>query len=160
MHLDIQAMFADQFDLSTLALATATTAPSSIPLGLPGTPPSAFQGPIGGPVIHDIGRGRRIPLFVQITSAVTSAGAATVQCDLVTADDGPLTVNKTVILSSAPIAKAALVAGYRFRMGVVPKGITQAFMGVQFTVGTAVATAGKVTAALALDDNDHADILG
>jgi hypothetical protein len=155
---DMNTIFADQFDLTTLVAGTPNTLTSSLPLGLPGTPPNAFQGPIGGPVIHDIGRGRRIPIFAQITATVLTT--ASITCDLITADDFTMTTNKTVILSTGAVAVAKLVTGYRFRLGVVPKGISQAFLGMQLTATTAAPTAGKFTGALRLDDNDHADILG
>lgn len=127
-----------------------------------GTPAAVGPGgAIGGTLLHDIGRGtgRRINLHVQITTAAVGA-TATLDAKFVCADDAALTTNLTILLTSTPIAVATLVAGYRFRFGSIPGVIPRRFLGMQYVVATANFTAGAMYAALCLDSEDHADILG
>jgi len=98
--------------------------------------------PAHDPGLADMG------LDVRVDAAVTSAGAATVQAQVITADDQALTTNVTIIQQTDAIAKATLVAGYRFKLGRLPPGMSQRFLGVQYNVGTAALTAGKVSASL------------
>lgn len=118
------------------------------------------QGAIGGPLLHDLGRGIRLKLYVQIVTAVTSAGAASVSADFICADDATLVTNQTNLLQSGGIAKATLVVGYRFRHGHTPGVVPRRFVGMLYTIITNTLTAGKVTAGLMLDVDDHADVLG
>lgn len=117
-------------------------------------------GTIGGPLMHDIGRGVRLKLFVQIVVAVTSAGAAGVEADFICGDEATLVTNQTILLQSPSIAKATLVVGYRFRHGSTPGVVPRRFVGMLYTIATNTLTAGKVTAGLMLDVDDHADVLG
>lgn len=117
-------------------------------------------GAIGGPLLHDFGRGRRLNFNAQITTAVTSAGAAAVQVNFVSADDGPLATNLTVLLQSAAIGKAALLPGYRFRHGSTPGVISQRFVGAQVIISVAALTSGAYSADMTTDTDDHADVLG
>lgn len=113
-------------------------------LGAAGTPPAAFQAV--GNIVHDVGRGRHMEAYAQIVETVTSGGAITIQCALVMADNAALSSNLTVLSETPAIALATLVAGYQFRLGSVPQGITKQYLGFRYTTATAVATAGKVTA--------------
>lgn len=124
-------------------------------------------GTIGGPLLHDYGRGRRLLVYAQIVLAVTSAGAATLECDIVSDTNVDLgsggydpIVPASVLVRSAAIPKAALVAGYRFRHGSTPGLIPNRYLGVMWIIGGATITAGKVTSGLMLDVDDHADVLG
>ncbi|MBS2025211.1 MAG: hypothetical protein JST92_22655, partial [Deltaproteobacteria bacterium] len=92
-----------------------------------------------------------IAVDVRIDTTVTSAGAATVQLQLVTADDQGLTTNLTVIQQTDAIAKAALVKGYRFLLGKLPPGLARRFLGVRYVIGTAALTAGTASASLVLN---------
>lgn len=117
-------------------------------------------GPIGGPLIHDLGRGRRLNFDARIHVAVTSAGAATVQVNFICADDAALTANVQALLASEVVAKATLVIGYRYRHGHTPGVIPRRFVGAQVVIGTAALTAGTYSSGLMLDQEDHADVLG
>lgn len=105
-------------------------------------------GQLGGP--HDLGMGRTVEVLCKIKDAVDSAGgAATVQAQLVMADEETLTTNRTVLGTSAAIAEAVLVAGYEFRCpATIPPGTTRNFIGVEFTTAGEAVTAGSVTATL------------
>lgn len=143
----------NSFDTAGGATGT-TTAGAGVPAAVgPG-------GVIGGPLLHDFGRGRRLNFNAQITTTVTSAGAATIEIDFVSADDAALATNKTVLLQSPAIAKAALVVGYHFRHGHVPGIIPQRFIGAGVVIGTAALTAGAYSSDISTDTEDHADIFG
>lgn len=104
---------------------------------------------LGNSVISDIGRGIPIEILVQVLTAITSGGSATVQAQLVMADDGPLTSNLVVLQETAAIAVASLVSGYQFRLGgMVPPGISKRYLGVRYVIAVATTTAGTVSATL------------
>lgn len=89
-------------------------------------------------------------LVIQVTTAVTSAGSATVSFSLASdsaaaiATDGSATVHAT----SAVIAKATLVAGYTVMVVELPKGTYERYVGVLQTTAVAALTAGAVNAFL------------
>lgn len=116
---------------------------NSIDRGVTGTVP----GGLVGPLVDDQGMSAELDLLVQIITTVTSGGAATIQFQLVMADDAALTTNLVVLQSTDVIALATMVAGYQFRLGV-PVGITKRFWGVQYIIGTAAVTAGAFTASV------------
>jgi hypothetical protein len=126
------------------AVVGALLSDLSYDLGVAGTPPAAFQAV--GSIFHDVGRGNDLQAFAQIVESVTSGGAFTCQCALVMADDAALGTNLTVLSETPAIGKATLVAGYQFRLGNVPQGISRRFLGFRYTTAVAVATAGKVMA--------------
>lgn len=145
--------------VSTTAQAV-TTAGAGVPNAAANWGASVGGGPIGGPLLHDFGRGRSLLFTAQITTSVTSAGAATVQVNFVQADDGPLATNLAVDIFSGVIAKAVLVSGYRFLHKRTPGKISQRYIGAQVVIGTAALTAGAYSADLCLDIDDHADVYG
>lgn len=145
MLIDKETLLSDSQDLAQVAGTYVST--NSIDLGTAGTPPAGFQARGSPP--HDVGRARKAQLLIQVDEAFTSAGAATLVVDVIMSANADLS-SPTILESSQAIAKATLVAGYQFRLGV-PVGITARYLGVQYTVGTATTTAGKVTAALLLD---------
>jgi hypothetical protein len=99
---------------------------------------------------RDVGEGETLYLVIQVDTAVTSAGAATVDFELVSdaaaaiATDGSATVHA----STGAIGKADLTAGYQ-RAIALPQGSTyERYVGVISNVATAALTAGKVNAFL------------
>lgn len=91
-----------------------------------------------------------IDLFITVDTAVTSAGSATVEFQLVSdaqaaiATDGSATVH----YKSAAVPKATLVAGYNVVNVKLPKGQYERYLGILQNVGTAALTAGKINAGL------------
>ena len=102
-----------------------------------------------GAASRDVGEGETLYLVVQVDTAVTSAGSATVDFELVSdaaaaiATDGSATVHA----STGAIGKADLTAGYQ-RAIALPQGTYERYLGVISNVGTAALTAGKVNAFL------------
>lgn len=151
------------YDTAGGAVSTAAQGVTTAGAGIPNAATSfgaSGGGPIGGPLLHDFGRGRSLLFIAQITTAVTSAGAATVQVNFIQADDAALATNAVATLFSGVIPKATLVAGYRFLHKRTPGKISQRWIGAQVVIGTAALTAGAYSADLALDIDDHADVYG
>lgn len=91
-----------------------------------------------------------IELFITVDTAVTSAGAATVEFQLVSDAQAAIAVDgsATVHYKSAAVPKATLVAGYNVVAVKLPKGQYERYLGVLQNVGTAALTAGKINAGL------------
>ncbi len=109
--------------------------------------------------VIDLGVGRDIgqwgvPLYlvVQVTTAVTSAGAATVTFELVSDAAAAIATDGSASLhyASAAIGKATLVAGYEAVKVPVPmeNPAYERYLGVITNIGTAALTAGAVNAFL------------
>jgi hypothetical protein len=118
-------------------------------------PLAAYAPQAGGAPIQDQARGNLVEIVCQVTTQFTAAGAATLQVQLITADDLALTTNVTTLQETAAIGKATLVPGYRFRIGcALPPGATQRFLGLNYIVATGPMTAGNIVAFLAIDSQD------
>lgn len=91
-----------------------------------------------------------ITFYVNVDTAITSAGNATVEFQLVSdaqaaiATDGSASVH----FKSAAVPKASLVAGFTAVNVQLPKGQYERYLGVIANVGTAAASAGKINAGL------------
>lgn len=132
MILDERNEFADATALSTAATGLALVG-DVIDLGTDG--------------INEV---EGLDLFITVDTAVTSAGSATVEFQLVSdaqaaiATDGSATVH----YKSAAVPKATLVAGYNVVNVKLPKGQYGRYLGILQNVGTAALTAGKINAGL------------
>jgi hypothetical protein len=148
MMLDAQNLLSDAQNLAQAAGTYLST--NAIDLWGQASIPVVPQtiGQAQGPVIKDIGRGLPPEILTQITTTFTSGGAATLQVQLVMADDAALSTNLVVLQETLALALATLVAGYQFRLAV-PPGITKRYLGVRYIIGTAAMTAGNVTAGIA-----------
>lgn len=106
-----------------------------------------------GSTTRDIGTGEDLFLVVQVDTAVTSAGAATVSFELVSDAQAAIAVDgsATTHFASAAIPKATLVAGYTAVAVKLPPGDYERYVGIIANVGTAALTAGKVNAFLTPD---------
>lgn len=107
-----------------------------------------------GAAHRDIGNGEDVYLVIQVDTAVTSAGAATVEFDLVSDSTTTIAVDgsATVHWRSAAIPKATLVAGYTMVVELPNEAPTyERYLAVQQNVGTAALTAGKINAFLVKD---------
>lgn len=161
MIMDILALFNDQTSIAAYTVAGSPYRSASYDTGVAGTPPAGVIGQLGGPLLHDLGRGRPLFLDVQITTAVTSGGAASLEADFTSADTADLqTTNPTVILAGPAVPKATLVAGYRYPFKTVPAKIARRYCGISWTVTTNDLTGGKVTSGMLFNADDHADMLG
>lgn len=147
MMLDVETLFSDDQDLAQDAGTYDST--NAILQKTGGTIPG-----LGGTAKDDIGDGGQAKVLCQITETFTSAGAATLAVSLVYADDAALDTNVVTVQSTGTIALASLVAGYEFAVGgTIPRGRIPAgkYLGLNYVIGTATTTAGKVTAGLVID---------
>ncbi len=137
MILDERNEFADATALSTAATGLALVG-DVIDLGTDG--------------VNDVDN---MYLVVQVDTAVTSAGSATVEFQLASDAQAAIAVDgsATVHFKSAAIAKATLVAGYQVCAVALPKGTYERYLGILQNVGTAALTAGKINAFLTNDPN-------
>ena len=135
-----------------MALTDIYSTPSlQAALSTGGTGTSIFGTAIDLTNRRDIGEGEDLYTVIHITTAVTSGGSATLAFNFVTADDSALTTNVTILYTTPAIAKATLIAGYRYPIIEVPKGVLyQRYCGFQQVIGTAALTAGKATCAFVL----------
>lgn len=101
----------------------------------------------------EIGTGEDLYVVIQVDTAVTSAGSATVSFEVASdaqaaiATDGSATVH----VATAAIPKATLVAGYNALIVKLPVGAYERYLGILQNVGTAALTAGKINAFLTKD---------
>lgn len=108
---------------------------------------------LGAEAPEGFGEGEQMYLCIQVTTAVTSAGAATVQFQLVSDAQAAIAADgsETLHAQSDAIPKATLVAGYMVVLPVPQTPDYERYLGVQTNVGTAALTAGAVNAFLTLD---------
>ena len=108
-----------------------------------------------GATPHDLGNGKGVYLVIQVTTAVTSGGSATVAFQLVSDAQSPLAADgsETLHFATAAIPKATLVAGYELVIPVPLEGSNtyERYLGLQQSVGTAALTAGAINAFLTFD---------
>lgn len=138
--LDVQNLFSDKQALAQAAGSYLST--NTIDLGAPGTDINGNTAP------SDPGQSR-VGIFARVTEAFTSAGAATVQAQLVSADDAALGTNLTVLQQTDVIPKATLVVGYKFEFSTLP-AVKQRYLGMRYVIGTATTTAGKISSGVVI----------
>lgn len=99
-------------------------------------------------ITHDIGKGYPVELLIQITEDFASGGAATLDVSLET-DDNEAFSSATTVVASQQFALASLTAGTHLLVQHVPYGCEQ-YIRINYTIGTATTTAGKVTAGIVM----------
>jgi len=100
-----------------------------------------------GAALRDIAQLENLWLVGFVGTALTSAGASTLTVDLVGDDNASLSSPTTLVNLMPSTAKATLVAGYRMFALKLPIGkITERYLGLNWTVGTANFTGGTVKA--------------
>lgn len=97
-------------------------------------------------IARDLGRGHPMRVRAQVTTTFTSGGAGTLNIQFVESAAAALT-SPNVLLQTGALALATLVAGYIALDAVLPRTSLQ-YLGFIYDNGTAVFTAGKVTAGL------------
>jgi hypothetical protein len=142
MIMDLELLFADGTWAPT---ATGVNISPNVldvsPLGTPIGPGSAAN--LG----RDLGQGEPLWFVVTVKVAVTSSAAAEVNFNLRSAANAALTTTPIDLVSSGPIAKATLVAGYTF-MVMLPSfavGTTgwQRYVGANANITTTALTGGQ-----------------
>ncbi len=99
-------------------------------------------------VARDIGKGTPIPFEVQVTEDFATLTSLTVALQV---DDNASFSSAKTVISSAAIAAADLVAGYKFNIGeYVPRGTDERYARLYYTVAGSNATAGAITAGVSM----------
>lgn len=126
---DAQAVTATAFSTNVLDLRNQST-PTLVDESLNGSPEPLW-------------------LVVQVGTAFTAAGAATMQIDLMSDSTADLATSPTTHLTVSAIAVATLIAGYQALATYLPGGTTyERYLGVKYTIATGPMTAGTITAFL------------
>lgn len=97
-----------------------------------------------------IGDGEELEFFVNVDTAATAAGAATVTFQVQTDDNSAFSSPTTVIQTDA-IPKATLVAGYQIKVPLPDGATPERYLRLYYSVATGPLTAGAFTAGLVLD---------
>jgi hypothetical protein len=103
---------------------------------------------------------RALEIAISTLAAATAAGAATVNFELIQADDAALTTNVETLVQTGPIPKATLTVGtvialhYDRAAPLTPRR----YVGVRYTVATGPLTAGTFSAAIVKNIADVANI--
>lgn len=161
MRFDQQLIFSDAQSIAQVAgsyLSDKSVDTQSGFATFPGTPA------IGGPLLGDFGRvGTHLDIAVVVTTAVTSAGAATLQLQIIQADDAALTANVEVLRETRALPAGAGTSIFGlgvYRVGRVPS-MSRRYVGLRYVIGAATTTAGVVTAGLAYGvPSNAADLIG
>lgn len=107
-------------------------------------------------VARDIGGGKTMWLAIQVTTAFTSGGSATVRWQLATDSIAAIAADGTESIHADTgflTAVASCVAGFQWAIAIAPE-MSEAFeryLGVQQVTGTAAFTAGAINAFLTID---------
>ena len=106
-----------------------------------------------GATSRDIGNGQPLYAVIQVDTAVTSGGSATVSFEIASDAQAAIAVDGTATVHAvtAAIPKASLVAGYLVAAVALPIGSYERYLGIIQNVGTAALTAGKINAFLTTD---------
>ena len=94
------------------------------------------------PTLKDIANGKQLYAVLQVDTAATAAGAATVTFSLESDSTADLATSATVHATTAAIGKATLVAGYQVVIPLPPGVTYERYLGARYTVATGPLTAG------------------
>lgn len=142
MILDSTNVFSDAQAIVATAAST-----NAIDLGATGSVPYASAA-----LVRDIGKGRPLPLLVQVVEAFNNLTSlqVDVQVDDNTAFSSPRVVD------SQTIALAGLTLGAKFDgLAFVPPGTNERYVRLNYTVTGVAPTAGKVTAGFVLGQQQN-----
>jgi hypothetical protein len=139
MIFSAQQLFSD--DQAITASADSTNV---IDLGVAGTPYGAAAA-----LNDDVGKGNKIPILVQVTEAFATLTSLTINIST-----GAATTLGTTIASQT-IAVADLVVGKQINIDVLPEGITERYLGIEYAVTGSNATAGKITAGITMGNQSN-----
>lgn len=92
--------------------------------------------------------GNPIPIVIQVTEDFATLTNLTVSVET---DDNSAFSSADTQVSTAAIAAASLVEGYKFTIHYMPRG-NEAYVRLDYNVGGSNATAGKITAGIVFDD--------
>lgn len=139
MILSAQQLFSD--DQAITASADSTNV---IDLGVAGTPYGAAAA-----LNDDVGKGNKIPILIQVTEAFNNLTSLTINIST-----GAATTLGTTIASQT-IALANLVVGKQINIDVLPEGITERYLGIEYVVTGSAPSTGKITAGITMGNQTN-----
>ena len=98
------------------------------------------------PTLKDVAGGKQLYAVIQVDTAATAAGAATVTFSVESDSTADLATSATTHAVTAAIGKATLVAGYQLVIPLPPGVTYERYLGVRYTVATGPLTAGAFSA--------------
>ena len=101
-----------------------------------------------GAASANLGVGIPFYLYLATSDEVTSGGAATVQFELVTADNEALTTNDEVVMTTTEFALADLGADTVLFVGAIPMRNYRRWIGLRQVTGAAALTGGSLYATM------------
>ena len=118
-----------------------------------GTPPAT--GVLNPQTIYkDLGRGRPIPLLVQVTENFATCTSVSVAVQM---DDNTSFSSPTTVMTSNAVAVASLLAGYRWTPMFIPEGVNERYVRLYYTVAGSNATTGKITACIGTETDSFGE---
>ena len=153
MFIDMQNIFTggtaipgDTTNTNTIAQSLAQVvgtyySTNSIDMGLPGTDANANS------VRHDLSQSMAF-VDARIVATFASAGAATLQVQIINDTNANLTTAPVIVDSTQVLSLATLVVGYKFRFTLASSPLANQFLGLKFIIAGATTTAGLVVASL------------
>lgn len=151
MMTDLECHLSDDQDISQVVASYRST--NAYDFGANSSPAIMAYGEAASPLAspNDPGRSRDLQLDITLTETVTSAGAATIDFQLLGHTSDSATYGDwTVVQTTGAIALATLVAGYKPRLSI-PAGFLFRFLAVGYVIAGATTTAGLVDADLVFD---------
>jgi hypothetical protein len=133
------------FDMQTLlsdAQAITATAASTNIIDL---------GPINAGFARDIGKGKHIPLRVQVVEAFNNLTSLTVALQV----DDTAAFGSAVTVWSTTVVLADLLAGKVVIPEFIPRGTNKRFMRLNYTVTGTAPTLGKITAGVVMGSQSN-----
>lgn len=139
---DLQTEFSDAQAITASAAST-----NFINLGAPNTVPGA---PSATP--RDIGGGGRQHVSIEVVEAFATLTSLTVNVEV---DDNSSFSSAKTVATTGPIAVAALTLGAKLPISMLPKGVDEQYLRLNYVVAGSNATAGKITAGLSVGNVHH-----
>lgn len=134
MLFDLQSMFSD-----AQAITGDAVSENVIDLGPVDTPKHA-----AGPITRDLGKGRHIPVVIQVVEDFDALTSLTVAVEVDDAEN--FATAETV--ASVTVLLADLVAGKRIPPMYIPEGVNKRYVRLNYDVTGTDPTTGKITAGL------------
>lgn len=134
--------------LSNAQAITADAASTNIiDLGAPGKAYGAAAN-----LVRDVGKGKPIPLLVQVVEAFATLTSLTVSLQV---DDADTFGSPKTVWTSPAIPVAELIAGKVVVPEYIPRGTNERYMRLYYDVTGSNATAGKITAGVTMGNQSN-----
>lgn len=141
MIFSLQQLFSDDQAITADAIST-----NVIDLGVAGTPYGAAAA-----LNNDKGKGTPIPILIQVTEAFATLTSLTITVEVSANAD----LSSSTVLATETILAAALVAGKKTNLQVLPNGANARYLGIRYNVNGSDATAGKITAGVTMGNQTN-----